>query len=234
MEVDPSAGLPPTAAYTTPGETDQDGHLNKLHTPALFRDWRVDWLGGSTIGTAATYGRPLIFDQCIQAYFHEKPYVDGSTLANPGAAPADYQWTGPPNGQLDDMAMIEDRNDNGTLDAHERDGVATGVQVPDDGDNVLDGDHLSVPVATAYRSFAWNSDLTVYDIDNDGLVQVGANEYTVPHVTLHIITHEMGHAAGIATHCNDRTCVMFNGVPDWDRQDHLCPRCQALLLIHNH
>jgi len=133
------------------------------------------------------------------------------------------------------MTMIEDRNDNGNLDAHERDGVATGEQVPDDGDGVLDGDHLSIALAaaTAFHSVAWNADLSVYDADNDGQVQVGANEYTMAQVTLHVLTHEMGHGVGIGPHCNDVTCLMYSETPNWDRQDHLCPRCQGLLRIHN-
>ena len=66
----------------------------------------------------------------------------------------------------------------GVLDAHERDRVATGAQVPDDGDNVLDGDHLSIPIAgnVPFRSVAWNSDLSIYDIDDDGVLN--APEYT--------------------------------------------------------
>ena len=235
MVIDPTAGTPPNASYTTAGQTDMDGHLNKLNTPGNFREWMVDWLGGSTIGTAAVYGAPLVFDECIEAYFNEKPYVDGSTLANPADPPATFQWTGAPNGILDGMTMIEDRNDNGNLDAHERDGVATGAQVPDDGDGVLDGDHLSIALAatTAFYSVAWNADLSVYDADNDGQVQVGTNEYTMAQVTLHVLTHEMGHGVGIGPHCNDATCLMYSETPNWDRQDHLCPRCQGLLRIHN-
>jgi hypothetical protein len=236
LQVDVTAGTPPNAFFTTPLETDRDGHLNKLHTPTTERDWRADWLGGSyTDSQSGEYAMPLVFDKCIDAYFHEKSYVDGTTLANFGAAPADWEWSGAPNGQLDNQVAVEDRNDNGSLQSWEDDDTSSGGwNFPDNGDGGLDGDYLGTAVrALAFISRAWTGDLSVFDFDNDGRVELGANDYTLARVTLHVLTHEMGHALGIRAHCQDSTCLMYEATLNWDRQDHLCPRCQGLLRIHN-
>ncbi len=236
MWIEPAGGRPLNRAYTTPDQTDTDGHLNKLDTPGTPRSWAPDWLGGAAGGTVDVYAIAWVFDVSIDNYFRERSYLDGRTLSNFGAAPAALAWTGAPNGQLDHPAAVEDANDNGLLDPKEDDLIASGAGTPDNGNGALEGDRLSIqiPAATAMKSIAWAGNLSVYDPDSNGLVNTLGGEFTMAQVTLHVMTHEMGHAAGIATHCADPTCLMFSQSENWSRQDHLCPRCQGLLLIHNH
>jgi len=240
IEIDISAGVPPTAAYTTPApanqRTDQDGHLNKLLTPVQTMSWTTDWMGGSNTGSATTYGRPLIFNRSIDGYFDDRPYVD----ANGNAW---HDWP--------DRPGVEDDNDNGVLDAGE----------DDNNNGALDGDHLSIPLPgqVPFRSLAWGTAANrrnPYDADGNGQIWVD-REYTKAEVTTHVTTHEMGHALGIGPpytnqvnllrfltgsslmayngqgHCDDARCVMYWRVNNWRRQDFLCSDCQSLLRVHN-
>ncbi len=168
----------------------------------------------------------------IDSYFNDSPYDDNNN-----------------NGVLDYITFngVEDTNDNGILDAYDinGDGVTDrdeddglgGLPPADDGDGIIDGDH----VVKVGASYSWNEELSPFDIDDDGKVELPLNkiasipddEYTRHQVLKHTITHEMGHSAGIREHCDDRTCLMFKLSNNWKRDGHFCNRCRRLIKIHN-
>jgi hypothetical protein len=195
-----------------------DGHMNKTGV----RTWTWDTKGSSTVGTGTSYGDPKTYKLCLDYYFSDSPYDDNSA-----------------NSELDyiSVAGVEDVNDNGVLDANENDGPGGGPPA-DDGDGVLDGDHVVISGA----SFDWAQELADDDIDDDGLVELprydstpvnSADEYSKAQVLQHTITHEMGHAGGISGHCSEPTCLMYSSSNNWKREGHFCDACRAALKIHN-
>jgi CSLREA domain-containing protein len=178
------------------------------------RDWGWDVKGASSIGSATAYGAPVTYQPALEFYFSDRPYLDGGTG----------------NGLLDPLSLsaVEDDNDNGVLDA-------TGAMTEDVNVNSqLDGDLVVVS--------AFDKDLSAFDIDNDGLVelpivsdpqQVSAQfEYTRTHVLMHTISHEIGHALGLL-HNTDAACLMFDKTPNWSRAHCLSPDSKAQMQIHN-
>ncbi len=214
------------------------GHIERYGDPRPDgrRRWTWSTKGSSTIGTANNYGSPQVNKLATNYYFDDKPHSDENTWTAVG------EWNGDPNGVLDPVnpEKVEDTDDNGVLDANEKDGATS--PPTDDGDNDFDGDY---PVKDA--PWEWNHDLSPMDIDNDGLVELpmdnevpvpGDDEYTKAEVVRHTITHEMGHAVGITYpqhdgHCEDETCVMYYLSPNWQRDGHFCDDCRAKILIHN-
>ena len=97
-----------------------------------------------------------------------------------------------------------------------------------DGNDVLPGE---------YRS-----DLSTFDVDNDGKVElpevndpasIDPNfEYTRAHVLKHTITHEMGHAVGMA-HNSDSTCLMYEYSNNWSRDHFFSDYAKSQMQIHN-
>jgi len=210
------------------------------------RGWSFDTLGESGVGNATTYAAvpaftTRVYRSSLDHYFGDRPYDDGNTLARVlGVFPT--SWTDPPNGILDWRDDVEDANDNGRLDANERDG---GGDPFDDGDGDLDGDRLFLDAANHY---AVNRALSPFDHDGDDLVWTSAffedpiaagvsaavaGEYSKAVVTRHLITHEMGHGVGIGPHCNDASCLMYQWSMGWHRDGHFCDTCRSRILIHN-
>ena len=179
------------------------------------RSWAWDTKGASGQGSAAEYGDPETFQLPLDRYFADRPYVDA----------------GPVNGLLDSLALsaVEDDNDSGGLDAPT---VKKSEDLNRNG--FLDGD-LVVPNA-------FGRDLSAFDIDNDGLVelpvvndpqQIPAHvEYSKAHVLMHTITHEVGHAIGM-NHNQDAACLMYEQTPNWSRAHCLSPSSKAEIQIHN-
>jgi len=209
----------------------QGGHLEKR---VVSRDWTWSTQGQSGVGTAVAYGGPGINKLANDYYFSDKPYKDGNTWT------AAATWGDPPNGVLDPLTRVEDTNDNGVLDAVEKDGSTS--PPPDDADGVLDGDHV-VPNGATWN---WGQDLNPMDIDNNSKVELprasvvpvnAADESTKAQVVQHTITHEMGHGVGIngpfGGHCDDNTCLNAQSPENWRRDGHFCNDCRAMILIHN-
>jgi hypothetical protein len=191
-----------------------DGHINKRG----IRDWDWDTKGYSGIGTATFYGSgTTTYQIALDNYFTDQPYIDHPTAGNPG--------------ELDPVvnANVEDKNDNGALDKKE-DTVSN--------NNVLDGDHLALPVTYAY-------DLSAHDIDGDTFVELPlvtdpslpqsagfVDEYSLAQVLKHTITHELGHALGMNHNANN-TCLMYQYSNNWSRDGALTADAFAELNIHN-
>ncbi len=126
---------------------------------------------------------------------------------------------------------MEDQNDNGSLESGE-DTINP--------NSILDGDRVIYP-KQAYINYT--QDLTVFDIDNDGLVElplvgdpdnIDPNfEYTKEHVLKHTITHEMGHAVGIDHDDQDETSLMYIWSVDWSRDQGFIDESKAQIQIHN-
>jgi hypothetical protein len=210
---------------------DQGGHIYRIGV----QNWSWSQKGQSSVGTITAYGAPEINKKACNFYFTDKPYKDGKTWSAVG------QWNAPKNGVLDPVTKVEDSNDNGELDANERDGAT--LPPPDDGDNELDGDYV---VATSGGGWDWNQDLNPCDINNNGKVELGYNiampvnagdEYSKEQVVRHTATHEIGHAVGIRGmidgHCDDQTCLMYRIPNNWKRDGHFCNDCRSRIKIHN-
>ncbi len=74
--------------------------------------------------------------------------------------------------------------------------------------------------------FRFGSSEDAADIDD-------LNEYTKAQVVRNLITHEMGHAVSIGSHCGDSTCVMYQLTINWRRDGHFCITCRGEIYIHN-
>jgi hypothetical protein len=166
------------------------------------RDWRWATKGKSGSGSGGVYGPgTTTYQLSLDAYFAQRPYQDGG-----GCVSA--------NGVLDPFSLneVEDDNDNGVANGPEaRRACET---------NVLDGDRYIVG--------ARDRQLTTFDVDNDGKVElpvVGSTadivlheEYTKDQAQKHTLTHEIAHSLG-ASHNTLSNCVMFNESSNW-RRDH--------------
>ena len=212
------------------GLADSGSHIGRASGSP--RHWGGSLLGLSGQGNSSEYAvgqSCTVYKRSINYYFSDKPYVDGNTQSGPG------EWNDPPNGVLDWLDAVEDMNDDGNLDGNEDDGATSTPN--DDADGLLDGDH-AVPASP----WDWGQDVSVHDIDNDGLVELplyaqvpvsSSDEYSKAQVVKHTITHEMGHALGKLGHCQDDTCVMYMLSNNWKRENHLCTTCRATMRIHN-
>jgi hypothetical protein len=224
------------AANPAPGETNLDALLvsNEQQVPFPFTDghinktgvraWSWDTKGGSAIGDGIKYGEPRSYQLPLDFYFGgDKPYDDGSKgrCVSPGRC-----GTVDADGRLNLPSTAEDRNDNATIDKSE----------DVNKNKVLDGD--------TYVQGSFSQDLTVFDINNDGRVELPlatnpaaidpGSEYTRAQALKHTITHEVGHAAGAAKeHDTDARCVMYKYSRDWRRDDCFSAVALGQLQIHN-
>jgi hypothetical protein len=218
---------------------------NTAVTGVWIRNWTFDTLGESGVGNAVDYSAvpafaTRVYRSSLDHYFDDETHDDGDSLIGLLGL-----WAAPPNGVLDWRDNIEDANDNGRLDANERNGTSGANDPGDDGDGDLDGDHLFLDASNHY---AVNRDLGPFDHDGDDLVWTSAffedpaaagvpaevrNEYAKNIVIRHLITHEIGHGVGIGPHCNDATCVMYQWTMGWHRDGHFCNVCRGRILIHN-
>jgi hypothetical protein len=56
---------------------------------------------------------------------------------------------------------------------------------------------------------------------------------TKQQVVRSLITHELGHAAGVNTHTTDATDIMYQSTINWIRDGHFSSTAAGLLQIHN-
>jgi hypothetical protein len=177
------------------------------------RDWSWDTKGSSGIGTAEAYGaNTTMYQVSFDGYMKDRTYTDGDG-----------------SGMLEpvDDVTVEDSNDNAVIDR------VKGNSEDVDGNGVLDGD--------LYVAQSFNQALSVFDIDNDGNMELpmsllptnvdSAFEYTGMQVLKHTITHELGHAVG-SNHTQDSLDMMYEFSNNWSRDSHLGASA-AQMKVHN-
>jgi hypothetical protein len=196
----------------------EDGHIVKRG----IRDCAWSTKGFSMIGNATTYGSgTTTYQNALYYYFNDRPYKDGFTLSG-------TTWTGPANNKLDPIIKVEDQNDSG-INEKSAGKWETGCDgCPFKSDVVVSG--------------SYNQQLTAFDIDNNGLVElplasdpnsIDRNyEYTKAQVLKHSITHEMGHSVGMG-HNSDSTCVMYEYSNNWSRDGKFSNYAIGQMSIHN-
>jgi hypothetical protein len=187
-----------------------DGHINKRGV----RDWRWDVKGASGTGTSTTYGTSTLYQRALDGFFGDKPYID----ATPG------------NNRLDRLDLVEDGNDNGTLD------VLRGQSEDINRNTLLDGDKVHLT--------SFTQQLSPFDINKDGKVELpvvadpatvtGQSQFenTKAQVIKRTTTHEMGHAVGM-THTKTDTDLMYGETPNWVSDGQFSFEANQQSQIHN-
>ena len=103
-----------------------------------------------------------------------------------------------------------------------------------------------------YIPGSFNRQLTTLDVNNDGCIEqptaadpttlarcvptadkADAPSATKQQVVRSIVTHEMGHLAGITAHTSDPTDIMYLSTINYTRDDHFSSQAAGLVQIHN-
>ncbi len=196
------------------------------------RQWGYATLGYTTPnGTATAYGGATVFKRALECYFNCRPYEhrtndparvlaapDGTPMLTPITLVGDSSVTGRDNGLIE----VGEATINGQL------------------------------VGDTYIPGSFNRQLTALDVNNDGCIELptAADPTTVPRCTAgtdtapapsatkqqvvrSILTHELGHAAGVATHTSDATDVMYLSTINFTRENHFSSTAAGLVQIHN-
>jgi len=196
------------------------------------RQWGFSTLGYTTpIGTATTYGLTTVYKRAIEGYFSNRPYqhrindparvvtaADGTAMLAPITRVGDSAPTGADNG------------------------------LADSGDAVLNGQL----VGDTYIPGSFGQQLSAFDINNDGCVELptqadpttlarctpSADTAAAPSATKQqaarsIVTHELGHLTGIASHTSDSTDIMYLSTINFTRDGHFSSSAGSLVQIHN-
>jgi hypothetical protein len=218
------------AAVTYAVETygSESGHTKKRGV----RDWGFATLGFSTWGTDPnlSYGsRCKVYKPAIDYYFSDRPYRDYTTLKAGGNMRNQSDWIAA-NGKFDPIAVVEDKNDNGSNDKKE----------DKSGDGILDGDRC---MPGTVEQWDYNQHFSSFDVDNDLKVELPvvsseadvnvAYEYSRDQIIKHVTTHELGHNVGINLHTSDALCLMFNTSTNFVRDNFFSPEATELIRIHN-
>jgi len=214
-----------------------DGFINHVGV----RIWTWDNKGCCIFGNATAYGQPETYQKNLDHYFYDRPYIDGLTLSG-------GLWLSP-NDLLDPVDLVEDKDDDGILDlvcpkGRKPSGTICNEDI--NGNGTLDGDVKEYPPSSP----RYIRDLTAFDIDNDGFVELpyrkdpytmskdsgtptDTYEYTIEQCLKHTITHEMGHAVGIYDHTEDSNCVMYSQSNNWSRDNYFSDVAKSQIMIHN-
>jgi len=203
-------------------------HTSKLGT----RQWNFPTLGFSTFGSPTLYGTALVLAKPLKAYFNDRPYRHKEDF--PGA----FLPT-PPGGKpmLAPITIVCDKSSQGADNGLVQTGECTVS-------GTLGGD--------IYVPGAFDRDMTVMDVNNDGCVELPfvsdpttlttcskdaesavSPQATFQQVTRSIVTHELGHAAGVNLHTSDSTDLMYQYSINWTRDGHFSPQAAGLVQIHN-
>jgi len=196
------------------------------------RQWVTSTVGYTTPnGTATAYGVSTVYKRAIECFFNCHPYEHRTNdparvVAAPGGTPM--------------LAPITRVGDSGTGVADN--GLADGGEATING--VLAGD--------TYIPGSFNRQLTTLDVNNDGCIEqptaadpttlarcvptadkADAPSATKQQVVRSIVTHEMGHLAGITAHTSDPTDIMYLSTINYTRADHFSSQAAGLVQIHN-
>jgi hypothetical protein len=199
-----------------------NGHI--AHRTDRIRDWEWATKGFSQVGNLQYYGSgTTTYQKTLNNYFEEKPYVDGQTFVS-------GEWKDP-NGKLDPISDVQDKNDNGINDSTGHNTYEAGGETPptawksDYWDKGYFDRHLS-PFNPSNIKFQTTFPMVELPVGNS------SNRYTKAQVLKHTITHEILHSIG-AGHSQDSTCVMYEYSNDWSRDGNIGNYAKGQIKIHN-
>lgn len=134
----------------------ENEHLNRRSV----RDWTFKTLGQSGFGNATTYGISKTYKKVLEAYYSDRPYIDGTTLPSSCTAASSCStnpWAAK-NGKLDPINKVENSTDDGKK-ANNQD---------KNNNNILDGDYPVTPCSTSSSCppWAYTQDLSPFNINN--------------------------------------------------------------------
>jgi hypothetical protein len=158
-----SISLDPSGTYNSENE-----HISRR----AVRDWTFKTLGQSGFGNATTYGIPKTYMKVFQAYYSDKPYIDGTTM--PSNCTAASSCTTKPwaakNGKLDPINKVENSTDDGKK----------GSNQDKNNNSILDGDYPVTPCSTSSSCppYAYTQDLSPFNINNQ-YTQVCTTDNTI-------------------------------------------------------
>jgi hypothetical protein len=198
-----------------------------------IRQWQFPTLGFSTFGTGTTYGDARVYVRSVGGYFMDRPYQHQENV------PGTYLPAVDPNkAMLAPITMVCDSFSAGTDN-----GVADSGECVD-ANGKLGGD--------VFAPGLFNAQASAMDVNNDGCVELpfvpdpttltpcnrnaesaSGGQATLVQVVRSIVTHELGHAAGINIHTTDSNDLMYQYTINWTRDNYFSPSAAALLQIHN-
>jgi len=234
----------PTTAILDPATVKYDatncfGGEACQHTSKVgVRSWQFPTLGFSVFGTSTAYGSDIrVFKTGVDAYVKDKPYQRRTNLPSAVVLAPD----GTP--MLAPITLVCDSSSKGADN-----GAADGNECTVGG--LLGGD--------TYVSGSFTQQLSAMDATNDGCPELPfvsdppavarCTDSTVPQgpypnatkrqVVRHLITHELGHGAGVSLHTTDSTDVMYQYTINWIRDGfngfgHFSSTAAPLIQIHN-
>lgn len=188
-------------------------------------------LAFSTFGSSTTYGIARVYARALKAYFTDRPYKHQENLAGK------YLPAGGGAPMLAPISIVCDKASGGPDDGKPQSGecLAGGV---------LGGD--------VYDPLSFNQQLSAVDVNNDGCVELPlmadptkltpcdktAATAPFPQATFQLVitslvTHELGHAAGVNIHTTDQNDIMYNATINWTRAGRFSPEAAALVQVHN-
>jgi hypothetical protein len=134
----------------------ENEHLNRRSV----RDWTFKTLGQSGFGNATTYGISATYKKVLEAYYSDRPYIDGTTLPS-NCTTANACTTNPwaiKNGKLDPINKVENTSDDGKKSNSQ----------DKNNNNILDGDYPVTPCSTSSSCppWAYTQDLSPFNINN--------------------------------------------------------------------
>jgi len=153
-----------------------------------------------------------------------------------------------PNGRpmLSPITKICDNVENGTDNGVADSGECTTTRIEPTGTVKI------VPGGDVFAPGVFNAELSAMDVNNDFCVELpfAPDPTTVPlcnpaadsgpdgsatlqQVTRALISHELGHAAGINIHTTDPNDLMYQFTTNWTRDNRFSPAAAQLLQIHN-
>ena len=242
--VSPTTALLDVATVKYDATNCRSGEVCQHTSKVGVRSWTFPTLGFSIYGTSTAYGSDIrVFKTAVDAYFGNKPYRHQTNLPSTIVLAPDGVTP-----MLAPITLVCDSSskgaDNGALEGNE---CTVG--------GVLGGD--------VYVPGSFTQDLSAMDVTNDSCPELPfvtdpksvarcvPNTSTDPtgpvgpypnatkrQVVRHLITHELGHGAGVNLHTTDSTDVMYQYTIDWIRDGfngsgHFSTTAAPLIQIHN-
>ena len=203
--------------------------------PLGSRHWSWSTKGlGLANSREGNFGIALTLKIPLDHIFSDMPYTKGTVWDSAAGV-----WRDAMGNELTSLAPLSQVEDQTDLMAP-IDGI-----LPGDNENGLwDGDHR----LSTYEEWASSGKLNPFDVDGDGFIELPFKsdplnadpgvlnpdfEYTKAHVLMHTITHEVGHAIGVADHTDVDKCLMYRYSNNYKRADYLSNWFRSMLRVNN-